>query len=277
MSKVYVITGGSGGMGKAIARHLGKLGTVLLADVNEERLKQAATELAEDGITNVEYRTVDITNDSQVNELAAAATNLGELGAIVHTAGLSPTMADGRKIMEVNSVGTGLILKAFLPLAQAGTVAVCIASMAAHMFPRNEAYNHILANPLGPDFLERTAAFTHNTSQAAYGFSKLGVLLMVEDQAWEWGQKGARIVSVSPGTINTPMARQEASQSEQMKTLLDNTPLGREGEASEIASTVAFLCSDASSYITGTDIRVDGGTIANMQRLARLKQQTSSN
>jgi NAD(P)-dependent dehydrogenase (short-subunit alcohol dehydrogenase family) len=100
---------------------------------------------------------------------------------------------------------------------------------------------------------------------------------MVEDQAWEWGQKGARIVSVSPGTINTPMARQEAAQSEQMKQLLDNTPLGREGEAGEIASTVAFLCSDASSYITGTDIRVDGGTIANIQRLARIKQQASSN
>jgi NAD(P)-dependent dehydrogenase (short-subunit alcohol dehydrogenase family) len=130
MSKVYVITGGSGGMGKAIARYLGKLGTVLLADVNEERLKQAATELAEDGITNVEYRVVDITNESQVDELATTAANLGELGAIVHTAGLSPTMADGRKIMEVNSIGTGLILKAFLSLAQPGTVAVCIASMA---------------------------------------------------------------------------------------------------------------------------------------------------
>ncbi|MFC5470477.1 SDR family oxidoreductase [Cohnella suwonensis] len=271
MKKVYVITGGSGGMGKAIARRLGKSGTVLLADVNEERLKLAAAELAEGGLTDVAYRTVDITNENQVSKLAEAAAKLGELGAIVHTAGLSPTMADGRRIMEVNSVGTGLILKAFLPLAGPGTVAVCISSMSAYMLPRNDAYNGMLANPLAPEFLDRIAAFTNNASEAAYVFSKLGVILMVEDQAWEWGRKGARIVSVSPGTINTPMARQEASQSEQMKTLLDNTPLGREGEADEIASAVAFLCGDDASYITGTDIRVDGGTIANVQRLARLK------
>jgi len=272
MGEVYVITGGSGGMGKATARLLGRKGALLLADVSEERLAQTVRELAAEGITDVATRTVDITNAEQVQALADAAAELGELGAIVHTAGLSPTMADSRRIMEVNMVGTALILQAFLPLARPGSVAVCIASMAGHFTPRNEAYNSVLLDPLAPDFIDRMEAFSQGNPGASYGLSKLGVILYVEDQAWAWGQKGARIVSVSPGTIDTPMGRQEASQQKEMQVMLDNTPLRREGQASEIATAVAFLCSSDSSYITGADLRVDGGTTANMQRLARLQQ-----
>ncbi|PWV99529.1 NAD(P)-dependent dehydrogenase (short-subunit alcohol dehydrogenase family) [Paenibacillus cellulosilyticus] len=274
MSKVYVITGGSGGMGKAIARRVGKQGTVLLADVSAERLDQAIAELAAEGITDVSGQVVDITNEEQVEALAASAAKLGELGAIIHTAGLSPTMADGRRVMEVNMVGTGLILRAFLPHAVPGSVAVCISSMSAYFIPRNEAYNDLLKHPLAPDFLDRIEVFTQGRSDAAYGISKLGVHLIVEEQAWDWGLKGARIVSVSPGTINTPMGRQEAAANDSMKWLLDNTPLRREGESSEIAGAVAFLCSSDSSYITGTDIRVDGGTVARTQdKLAAMRAQ----
>ncbi|MBD3919701.1 SDR family NAD(P)-dependent oxidoreductase [Paenibacillus sp. PR3] len=123
MSKVFVITGGSDGMGKAIARRLGQQGALLLADVSEERLQAAIEKLAVEGITDVSSQVVDNTKKEQVEALAAAAARLRELGAIVHTAGLSPTMGSGRRIMEVNMVGTGLILKAFLPLAVPGSVA----------------------------------------------------------------------------------------------------------------------------------------------------------
>ena len=271
MPKVYVITGGAGGMGKAIARRFCQKGIVLLADVSAERLEQAAAELQPVAAAEVVHRVVDITNESQVNELAAAASGLGELGAIIHTGGLSPTMADARKILEVNSIGTGHILKAFLPFAGQGSAAVCVASMAGHSTPRNAAYDAILTQPLAPDFIEKMMPFTQNNPGAAYGLSKLGVILMVEDQAWDWGRKGARIVSVSPGTIDTPMGRQEAARQPMMKQLLDMTPLGREGTADEIAAAVEFLCSGESSYITGTDLRVDGGTTANVQKLNRQK------
>lgn len=120
MNKVYVITGG---MGKTIARRFGHQGHLLLVDVNEERLIQTANELALEGITAVTTRKVDITNEQQVNELAAMTGEIGELGAIIHTAGLSPTLADPRRILEVNSVGTALILQAFLPLVTPDTVA----------------------------------------------------------------------------------------------------------------------------------------------------------
>lgn len=267
MSNVYVITGGSGGMGKAIAELVGKKGTVLLADVNEERLEQTKEELAGKGITDVEYQTVDITDAENVRKLAEKAKSLGTLKGLVHTAGLSPTMADSKRITQVNLVGTGIVLNEFLPLAEAGTVAVCISSMSGHMAPKEGPYTTVLKNPLADHVTETMEQFVQGNPGAAYSLSKLGVILIVEDQAWAWGQKGARIVSLSPGTFNTPMGRQEASQQKEMKVLLDNTPLQREGEPKEIATVVDFLISDQASYITGTDILVDGGTTANMRKI----------
>ncbi|UFT99961.1 SDR family oxidoreductase [Radiobacillus kanasensis] len=269
---VYVITGGSGGMGKATAELVGKKGTVLLADISEERLIQAKEELAAKGITDVHYQTVDITSKENIAALAKKASELGTLKGLVHTAGLSPTMADSRRITEVNLVGTGIVLDAFLPIATQGTATVVISSMSGHMAPRQGPYTEVLKQPLAENVVETMEQFTQGESGTAYSLSKLGVLLIVEDQVWAWGEKGARITSVSPGTINTPMGRQEASQQEQMKVMLDNTPLQREGEASEIATAVEFLLSDAASYITGTDLRVDGGTVANLNRLQTLQK-----
>ncbi|WP_462411590.1 SDR family oxidoreductase [Neobacillus sp. Marseille-QA0830] len=273
MTNVYVITGGSGGMGKAVAELVGTKGTVLLADVNEEHLAQTKEDLATKGITDVHYQTVDITDAANVKALADKAASLGELKSIVHTAGLSPTMADSRRITEVNLVGTGIVLDEFIKLAVPGTIAVCISSMSAHFVPKEGPYTAALKNPLAENAIETMEQFSQGNPGAAYSFSKLGVNLLVEDQAWAWGQKGARIVSVSPGSINTPMGRQEAAHQAQMKIMLDNTPLQREGEPMEIATVVDFLISDSASYITGTDIRVDGGTTANMQKLQALSMQ----
>lgn len=268
---VYVITGGSGGMGKATAELVGKKGTVLLADVSEERLVQTKEELVAKGITDVHIQTVDITSKENVAALAEKASQLGTLKGLVHTAGLSPTMADSKRITEVNLVGTGIVLDAFLPLATMGTSVVCISSMSGHMAPRIGPYTEILKKPLADNVIEAMEQFSQGDSGAAYSLSKLGVLLIVEDQAWAWGEKGARITSISPGTINTPMGRQEASQQEQMKMMLEITPLRREGEASEIATAVEFLLSDDASYISGIDLRVDGGTIANLNKVQALK------
>lgn len=267
MKYVYVITGGSGGMGKAIAELVGKKGIVLLADVSEERLAQTKVELESKGITDVHYQVVDITDVENVRSLAEKAFSLGTLKAIIHTAGLSPTMSNSKRITEVNLVGTGIVLNEFFTIAESGAVAVCISSMSGHMAPKEGPYTPVLKNPLAENAVESMELFTQGNPGAAYSLSKLGVILIVEDQAWAWGQKGARIVSVSPGTINTPMGRQEASQQEQMKVMLDHTPLQREGEPMEIATVVDFLISDGASYITGTDIRVDGGTIANIKKL----------
>ncbi len=108
---------------------------------------------------------------------------------------------------------------------------------------------------------------TKSTNAGSYPLSKIAVIEMVKDLAWAWGEKSARIASISPGTINTAMGRAEKEESDMMAVLLAHTPLRREGEAEEIASVVGFLTSDAASYVTGIDIFVDGGTIANMARM----------
>src|SRR5699024_9200461 len=130
----------------------------------------------------------------------------------IHTAGLSPTMASSKRITEVNLVGTGILLNEFIELAGPETVAVCISSMSGHFVPKEGPYTNLLVHPLDPNVIESMETITQGNPGAAYSLSKLGVQLIVEDQAWEWGEKGARIVSLSPGTINTPMGRQEASE-----------------------------------------------------------------
>ena len=274
MTNVYVITGGTGGMGKATAIRLAKKGALLLADMNEERLAQTAAELKEEhGATIVEYMVADISKRESVKELADKAASMGELAGLVHTAGLSPTMADWKKIMEVNALGTAYILDEFINIAGPKTAAVMISSMSAHMVPATPEIREAVKNPLVDGFMNTMEAMTKGTPQASYPFSKLSVIEMVKDLAWAWGEKGARVNSLSPGTIDTQMGRQEKEQSHQMAALLANTPLRREGDADEIAKVVEFLLSDAASYVTGTDILVDGGTIANMARMRQAMQQ----
>lgn len=271
-NQVYVITGGSGGMGKATAELVGKYGTVLLADISEERLELTKQELATKGITDVHYTTVDITSKENVEALATKAAELGSLKGLVHTAGISPTMGDARKVLEVNLTGTINVLNAFYPLATEGTAAVLISSMSGYMVPGQGPHMEVIKNPFGENTVETLVQFSQNNSGAAYSMSKLAVQVIAEDQAWHWGEKGARINSLSPGTINTAMGRQEAQQSDQMAQLLAITPLRREGEASEIATAVEFLLSDAASYITGIDLRVDGGTVPNLRKVQASQQ-----
>ena len=266
-NNVYVITGGSGGMGKATAELVGKYGTVLLADISEERLLATKDELAAQGITDVHYQTVDITSKDNVDALATKAAELGTLRGVVHTAGISPTMGTADKILDVNLTGTLHVLNAFYPFATKGTSVVLISSMSGYMVPTQGPHMEAINNPFGEHTVDTLKQMAQGNPGAGYTFSKLAVQVIAEHAAWDWGQKGARINSLSPGTINTAMGRQEAQQSEQMAQLLAITPLQREGEASEIASAVEFLLSDAASYITGIDLRVDGGTVPNLRKV----------
>jgi NAD(P)-dependent dehydrogenase (short-subunit alcohol dehydrogenase family) len=264
---VYVITGGSGSLGKATAERIGAKGAVLLADVSEEHLLQAKEQLLQQGITDVHLQTVDITSQEEVQQLADKAAQLGRLRGLVHTADLSPAMADSKRITAVNLIGAGLVLEAFLPLANDTSSVVMISSMTAYTMPKDGPYMTVLKKQLAENLVETMEQFTQGDAEAAYSMSKLALHLIVEDQAWVWGQKGARLNSLSPGIINSPVGRQQAFQHNRKQAMIDHTPLRREGEPSEIASAIEFLLSDAASYITGIDLRVDGGTIANFPRV----------
>lgn len=270
LQRTAVITGGGGDIGIACARRLGLTQRLLLADVDPLRLERAQRRLGEDGLDTV-CETVDVSDAAAVRALAERAAALGELGALVHTAGLSPTMDNGTRIWSVNLVGTAHLMESFRPLCRAGSAAVLIASQAGH-FARDVAtpeLDALLDDPLAPDFIERVVALDAGLLDpgAAYGASKYAVIRMAVREAVRWGAAGGRVVSLSPGIIDTGMGQQEYASQPIMELMVDKTPLGRMGEAHEIASAVAFLCSDEASFVTSTDLLVDGGSTEAMRTI----------
>lgn len=259
---VAIITGAAGGMGEACVELYAQDHQVIASDVSAEKLDILSRRMRQKGA--VIYTVVcDISKAEDVKTLISTAATAGKISAIVHTAGLSPTMADGRTIMDINLKGTALLLEELTPYMTDGATAVCIASQAG-TFAALQATSEItqlLQDPLQSHFLEKLESAMGNplTSDDGYGLGKLGVQLLVQKYAFGWGSKNARIVSISPGMIDTPMIALEFKEKPGMQMLLAETPLGRVGKAHEIAATARFLCSADASFITGVDLLVDGG------------------
>ncbi|WP_434400458.1 SDR family oxidoreductase [Planococcus sp. 11815] len=263
---VYVITGGSEDLAIALAKRIGAKGTLLLVDSCGKCLEQVKQQLFETGITDVHCETADLTSKRAVENLAEKASELGALRGLVHAAGLS-NANDSKRMMADNVIGMSHVLEALLPLANEKTSAVMVSSMTAYMVPQNGQYMDALKQQLAANLVETLDQFTQGDAGAANSMSKLAIHLIVEDQAWAWGQKGARLNSVSPGMMDMPDAYED------IKTMLAHTPLRRTAEPEEIASAIEFLLSDSASYITGIDLRIDGGTIANYPRMKTAMSQ----
>ena len=268
MSNVAIITGGAGGMGLATARILGKDHHLLLADVNQERLDAAKAELIEMGVA-VDAASCDITDIDSVARLVEQGTELGNLRCVVHTAGLSPQMADPELIMRVNAIGTIYLADACLKVAKEGFALVNVASMSAYMLPNavipTRAFKHSLTSPV-EKFLKKIMRPVSlipgdfPKKGMSYGISKNFVKWYSVARAGEFGAKGARILSVSPGSIDTAMGRlEEKSGSAKM---LKTAALKRFGKPEELANVLAFCASEQAGYLTGVDILCDGGVIA---------------
>jgi NAD(P)-dependent dehydrogenase (short-subunit alcohol dehydrogenase family) len=265
-ASVAVITGGSSGIGLACAQLFGARHQLVLVDIQAEKLEATAAALRAAGHTVTPVVT-DITAPAQVEKLAETVRGLGKFALLVNAAGISPTMANGRRILEVNLIGTARIASAFLPLAGPGSVAVLIASSAGHMAGFNERSDPAMRDPLRADFWAQMEADTE-TPERAYSAGKRGVIVYAQAQAAAWGVRGARIVTISPGMIETPMGDLEFSKQPLMKTMLEMTPLQRQGKAHEIAALAEFLGSQAAAFITGSDFLIDGGITARLRNLA---------
>ena len=267
MATVGIVTGAGRGMGLACARRLAAMVDVLLlVDLDEASVTAAAKELTASGGA-AEPVVLDVTDRDGLRALAAQVQRLGTLRAVAHAAGISPTMADWRRIFTVDLVGSAMLAEALRPLATTGTATVCFASMApllAGAAPE-AAVAEVLDDPLADRFADRLrdvlGPAVEDTGMA-YSWAKHGVQRFVRREAVRLGPAGARICSVSPGIIDTPQGRQEAASHATMARLVEQTPLGREGRAEEVAAVVAFLLSDEASFVNGTDVLIDGGVCA---------------
>lgn len=268
MTETAIITGGAGGMGLATAKIMGADHRIVIADVSQERLDAAVEELAGLGIDASAVR-CDITDRASVDALFRTAAEGGRVRAVVHTAGVSPQMGDAAFIARVNAIGTVHITEAFLPLAAEGDVLVNVASIAGHIVPKFVIPKRTFALALSDlgafaRKIVKPSPLIPKKQHAglAYSVSKAFVIWYTERMAEAFGARGARIVSVSPGSFDTDMGRLEERSGS--GRLTEIAALKRFGRPEEVAAVLAFAASAAPGYLTGTDILVDGGTKAGL-------------
>jgi NAD(P)-dependent dehydrogenase (short-subunit alcohol dehydrogenase family) len=272
LAQITVVTGGGGGLGLACAAQLGRSSPILLADRSSESLDRAVASLRQAGV-EAHSMVTDVTDAAQVHELAAQAALGGRMSALVHTAGVWDVTTSGREIFEINYGGTVNVLDAFQSLATENTTAVCLSSIGAHRQAGMDRLDRVLTKSRGAGLWDALSNdFAGITDPVvAYAAAKRGIIIECEVRSAQWAARGARLLSISPGNFDTPMGRQ-GQQSGAANHAVDNAIGRRPGAPAELAEIVAFLTSPAAAYITGCDLRVDGGAVAKLRHSLELQE-----
>jgi len=265
MSEVIVVIG-PGQIGQAIARRVGVAKHVLLADMHAENARAAAEVMANAG-HDVSTAAVDVSSREAIEALAAKAAGLGEITGLIHAAGVSPSQASPATILKVDLYGTALVLEQFGSVIARGGSAVVIASQSGHRLPAlSVEQNTALATTpveglLALPFLQPDRV---TDSLHAYQISKRGNALRVMAEAVRWGERGARLNTISPGIIMTPLAKDELTgpRGEGYRRMIELSPARRAGTPDEVANVAALLMGPDGGFITGSDFLMDGGVTA---------------
>jgi NAD(P)-dependent dehydrogenase (short-subunit alcohol dehydrogenase family) len=265
MSNVIVVIG-PGSIGQAIARRVGVGKQVLLADLRQKNAEAAAEVLSNAGY-EASTATVDVSSRESVHALVEKATALGDVTGVIHAAGVSPSQATPATILAVDLYGTALVLEEFGNVIANGGAGVVIASQSGHrlgaLTPEQNAAlattpaDALLSLPfLQPDQVK--------DSLHAYQLSKRGNSLRVMAEAVRWGKRGARINTISPGIIITPLAKDELTgpRGEGYRRMIELCPVGRAGTPDEVGAVGALLMGRDGAFITGSDFLMDGGVTA---------------
>lgn len=265
MTQVTVVIG-AGSIGQAIARRVSAGKHVLLADLKQENADAAAKVLLDAGF-EISTTVVDVSSRESVHALVETATALGSVTGLIHAAGVSPSQASPATILKVDLYGTALVLEEFGNVIAEGGAGVVIASQSGHRLPglsteQNAALamtptEELLALPmLQPDQVK--------DSLHAYQLSKRGNSLRVMAEAVRWGKRGARVNTISPGIIFTPLARDELTgpRGEGYRRMIDISAAKRGGTPDEVGTVGALLMGADGAFITGSDFLMDGGVTA---------------
>lgn len=273
-TSVTVITGGAGGMGLATAKVVGRHHAVVLCDVRQDRLDAAVATLEDLGVTTTAVN-CDVTDCAAVVRLFETASGLGAVASVIHTAGVSPSMGGAEYVLRTNAIGTVNVDEAFFSTAGHGSAIVNVASMAAHMLPEVmvPTKRFPLALQDADRFMKEMLSVCDTVpeqaqSGLAYAVSKSFVRWYSTSQAERFNSRGLRILSVSPGSIDTEMGRLEEQAG--AGAMVADAAVPRWGSPEEMADLLAFCVSVKAGYLTGTDILADGGVIASMKERARV-------
>ncbi len=257
---------GAGSIGQAIARRVGAGKHILLADLRQENNEAAAKTLSEAGFA-VSTQVVDVSSRVSVQALVDASLAIGNITGLIHAAGVSPSQATTATILKVDLYGTALVLELFGNVIANGGAGVVIASQSGHRLPAlTQDQNKALAmaateDLLGLSFLQPDQI---KDSLHAYQLSKRGNSLRVMAEAIRWGKRGARINTISPGIIITPLAKDELSgpRGDGYRKMIEISAVGRAGTPDEVGTVGALLMGAEGAFITGSDFLMDGGVTA---------------
>lgn len=265
MSDVTVVIG-AGSIGQAIARRVSAGKHVVLADLREESAAAAAKTLSEAGF-DVSTALVDISARQSIHALVERARSIGPITGMIHAAGVSPSQASPATILKVDLYGTAVLLEEFGNVMSRGGAGVVIASQSGHRLPGlSVEQNKALATTPADDLLALPMLQPDSISDPlhAYQISKRGNSLRVMAEAVRWGKRGARVNTISPGIIITPLAKDELSgpRGAGYRRMIELSVAGRAGTADEVANVAALLMGPDGSFITGSDFLMDGGVTA---------------
>lgn len=272
MEKVCVITGGGSGMGLAAAKFMPKDKIIVVSGRTEKKLLNAVAELEALGF-KAYAKSCDTSDRAKVQELVRFAASLGEVTTVINSAGLSPAMSDPETIIRVNALGTVYINQEFSKVMQRGVI-VDIASNSAYILPsfmiREKTYQ--LADVDEGKFVSKLLKITkmvkegYQRSGFAYAMSKNFVVWYAKKSAFEYGPKGIRVVSLSPGLIATDMGNLEK---ETGGPLIGYAAEKRMGTAEELGFAIASVADERNGYLAGVDVLVDGGSTTGMKEFKK--------
>ena len=265
MQDVILLTG-AGQIGLAIARRMGHGKKIVVSDKNINNAQTVTKIMAEAGFDAVAVE-ADISSRKSILNMIAAAQKYGEIAMLINAAGVSPSQASVETILKVDLYGTAVLLEEVGKVIKAGGTAVTISSQSGHrMAALGAETDEQLAVTPAEELLQLEVLKPANIKDTlhAYQMAKRCNVKRVMAEAIKWGVKGARINSISPGIIVTPLALDEFNgpRGEFYKNMFAKCPAGRPGTADEVANVAELLLSQQGAFITGADFLIDGGATA---------------
>ena len=253
---------------------------MVLADLRRENAETAAEVFRNAGY-EVSTAAVDVSSRAAVQALVGLATGLGEVTGLIQAAGVSPSQATPATMLKVDLYGTALVLEEFGKVIADGGSGVVIASQSGHRLPAlPEEQNKALATTPVEDLLSLPFLSPERVTDSLYAYqlSKRGNSLRVMAEALRWAKRGARINTISPGIIMTPLARDELTgpRGEGYRRMIEFSPAGRVGTPDEVGNVAALLMGADGGFITGSDFLMDGGASWECLRQSKWVQAESS-